>query len=971
MAGNSAAARAGQYARGFQHQAAILKRDMTTAPTPEDKDAIAWARIEAALDKLLALSEAERDGAVLRIAAGDAALAAELRSLLARLAVEDSLIDRPAAELLVSAAPAHPGLAPGTRLDAWAIVETIGHGGMGHVYRGRRADGQFEQDVAIKVARADSAAAWQRFPLERQIVARLDHPGIARLIDGGIADSGQPYMVMELVTGQPITRWCSDHASSLAQRLDLFEAVCEAVAFAHRHLVIHRDIKPSNVMVTDEARVKLLDFGIARLLDAVATAKTAELMLTPAYSAPEQLSGEPISTATDVYALGLLLHELLTGTSAQNVDHLPMAAAIHAVLHTQPRSPSSAARAQAKVPVAATQLEGDLDAIVAKALRKEPEQRYPTVDALAADLGRYRAHLPVLARRGTWGYTVGRALRRHRAASVAAAIALVALIGGSCAVAWQARVAHAEAARATAVKNFLLQVFNASDPRLPSDTPRGTVTARALLDSGATRIESDFRGQPELQIELLGIVSGLYRELGEAPRARTATAQRLALARLQPGHHLQVEIDALTDQVNDDLSVPDRAKALDTLAKLDTLIRSAGLDDAVPRAVWWTQKGRAESPADVDAQQADYDRALALYQRVAPRDAGRVRVLAQLGDLAFARGQYEAAIPRWRAALAALPEVDERIDGEMLTVWGNIGVANVVLGRYDEAGAAYAQAISLTERTYGTHYPEYWRLASEYANLLHLNGHRDEGIQRFEALRQLIPDPPTTGAAWSVLVNYASRLAAQGEPERAVAWMEAHERFQREHLETAYTLRRTRLLLGNIYSLLGRRDEARRMLKECFDEYAASERPDSMARMGATERWARILLEDGQVEAARALFQQVVDGDHDRHLTTTALAQVGLARVELALQHPDEAVRQSTAAVERWRQVKGYRDVRAGPVILRVHARAQLASGNAAAAKATAEAALAESLRYDAPGAASITEARELIEKAGVALRGR
>jgi tetratricopeptide (TPR) repeat protein/predicted Ser/Thr protein kinase len=941
---------------------------MVTPASPED-DAAAWARVEAALDEVLALPAAERAAAVRRIAGADAALAAELHSLLARAATEDSLIDRPAAALLVSSGPGVHSLTPGTRLGAWAVVETIGRGGMGQVYRGRRADGQFEQDVAIKLARADSAMAWQRFPLERQIVARLDHPGIARLIDGGIADSGQPYMVMELVTGQPITRWCDEHACGLAQRLDLFEQVCDAVAFAHRHLIIHRDIKPSNVMVTDDGRVKLLDFGIARLLDTAGIATTAELMLTPAYSSPEQLSGQPLSTATDVYGLGLLLHELLTGQSAQNVAHMPMAAAIHAVLSTQPRPPSSVARTHAKAPVAAPQLIGDLDAIVAKALRKEPEQRYASVDSMAADLQRYRAHLPVQARRGNWQYTVGRALRRHRTATVAAAVVLIALIGGSGAVAWQARVARTEAARATAVKNFLLQVFKASDPRLPSDAPRGTITARALLDTGASRIESDFRDQPDLQIELLGVVGGLYRELGETAGAHTVTAQRLALADRQPGRHPQVEIDALMDQVSDDLDVPDRDKARAKLADADKLIHQAGVDNGLVRALWWTQKARAEPPTNLDAQQADYEQALKLYQRVAPRDAGRVRVLAQMGNLAFNRGLYDAAIPHWRAALAALPEVDERIDGEMVEVWGNIALANVVLGRYDDAGAAYAQAIALTERTYGPHHPEYWRVAGEYANLLHLMGHRDEAMQRFQALRTLIPDPPTTGAAWSVLVNYASRLAAQGEPERAVAWMEAHERFQREHQEAAYALRRTRLLLGNIYSLLGRRDEARQMLKACYDEYAVSDKPDSLARMGATERWARVVLEDGQAQTARALFLEVIDGDHDRHLVTTALAKAGLARVELALQHADAAVREGSAAVELWHQVKGYHDVRAGPVILRVLARAQLAHGDAAAAKATAEAALQESLRYDAPGAASITEARDLIAKAQTAGR--
>jgi tetratricopeptide (TPR) repeat protein len=489
---------------------------MVDAVTPEEPSAIGWQRIEAALDLLLALPPGEREAAALRIAGGDAALAAELRSLLAHMATEDSLLDRPASELLSTTTLADDGLAPGTRLGAWAVVAAIGRGGMGQVHRGRRADGQFEQDVAIKVARADSLAAWQRFPLERQIVARLDHPGIARLIDGGIADGGQPFMVMELVTGQDITAWCRLHHADLARRLDLFEAVCDAVAYAHRHLVIHRDIKPSNVMVTDEGRVKLLDFGIARLLDGEGSAATAELVLTPAYCAPEQLSGEPLSTATDVYALGLLLHELLTGTGAQRVSDMPMAAAVHAVLHTQPRSPSSVARQLADPPVPARQLEGDLDAIVAKALRKEPDQRYPTVDALAADLARHRGHQPVQARRGHWAYTAGRAMRRHRGAVAAAAIALLSIIGGTGAVAWQARQARAEADRANAVKDFLVQIFRASTPA----TAQGRdVTAKELLALGSQRIEGALRDQPLAMAQLDDELGDIYNEMDDNAHA--------------------------------------------------------------------------------------------------------------------------------------------------------------------------------------------------------------------------------------------------------------------------------------------------------------------------------------------------------------------------------------------------------------------------------------------------------------------
>jgi tetratricopeptide (TPR) repeat protein len=381
------------------------------------------------------------------------------------------------------------------------------------------------------------------------------------------------------------------------------------------------------------------------------------------------------------------------------------------------------------------------------------------------------------------------------------------------------------------------------------------------------------------------------------------------------------------------------------------------------------QRARAEPAKDLDAQQRDLEQSLALYRRIAPRDPGYVRALAQLGVVGFYGGRYETAVGHLREAVAAAARADERMDGEMIEVWGNIGTADVVMGKLDDASAAFEQAIQLAARTYGTGHPEYWRLASQNAALLHMIGQRDAGIDRFEALRRLVPDPPTNSAGWTVLTDYAGRLAAQGEPERAVAWMEGAERFEQEHPTAPFALRRLRLLLGNIYSLTGRRDDARRLLQASFDEYVASDPVDSQARMGASERWARILLEDGRSEEARRLFEQVVAADKDRHLTASALAQAGLARVELSLGHAGAAVPLSAAAVERWRAVKGYRDVRAGPVILRVQARALLAAGNASAAKAVAADALAQSLRYDAPTAASIAEARDLLRRADASLQ--
>ena len=668
---------------------------MVNAVTPEDRSSVSWQRVEAALDLLLALPADEREAATLRVADGDPALAAELRSLLAHMATEGSVLDRPAAELLSPSTSFDSGLAPGTRLGAWAIVEAIGRGGMGQVYRGRRADGQFEQDVAIKVARADSITAWQRFPLERQIVARLDHPGIARLIDGGIAEGGQPYMVMELVSGRDITAWCTAHHADLARRLDLFEAVCDAVAYAHRHLVIHRDIKPSNVMVTDEARVKLLDFGIARLLDAVGTATTAELVLTPAYCAPEQLSGQALSTATDVYALGLLLHELLTGTSAQRVSDLPMAAAIHAVLHAQPRSPSSVARQDADAPVPARQLEGDLDAIVAKALRKEPDQRYPTVDALAADLARYRGHQPVQARRGNWAYTAGRAMRRHRGVVAAAFIALLSIAGGTGAVAWQARQARAEADRANATKDFLVQIFRASTPA----TAKGRdVTAKELLALGSERIEGALRDQPLAMAQLDDELGDIYNEMDDNAHA------------LQ---HL------------------DRAVA--TYAKAGKLGSREGLSALFHRGNVRLDSGR------MDEARADLERADQLgMANYGNRHRFAVALREKLAFLELELGHYDRALQIAREGLALPVGEDPAWDAlRRLRLRNVMGQTLTTMERYPEAEATFTRLLADAPKVPAFSVADVMVARLQLARNYHYDGNEQEALRQ---TRALVPD---------------------------------------------------------------------------------------------------------------------------------------------------------------------------------------------------------------------------------------
>ena len=380
---------------------------------------------------------------------------------------------------------------------------------MGAVYLAERADGAFQQRVALKLVKRglDTDEILRRFLRERRILARLEHPHIARLLDGGITEDGLPWFAMEHVQGEPITSWCESRRTSVAERLRLFQAVCAAVQHAHRNLIVHRDLKPSNILVTASGDVKLLDFGIARLLSGEESEAERTLtapglrVLTPPYAAPEQIRGEAATTATDLYSLGAVLYELLAGVrpcgrAARTLEELEKA-----VLEEEPAPPSTMRKELRR------ELSGDLDHIVQMALRKEPERRYPSVEGLLADLERHREGLPVRAARPSLFYRLGKLVRRHRPAvvagsivaltalagvvvalwqAVAAALLVASLTGGLAVAIAQARAARREARKADEVRRFLVRVFEVSDP---SRALGQSITARELLDRGAERIE--------------------------------------------------------------------------------------------------------------------------------------------------------------------------------------------------------------------------------------------------------------------------------------------------------------------------------------------------------------------------------------------------------------------------------------------------------------------------------------------------
>jgi eukaryotic-like serine/threonine-protein kinase len=416
----------------------------------------------------------------------------------------------------------------GRRIGSYVLLRVLGEGGMGRVFLAARADEQYQQFVAIKLMHAglwQSEMMLQRFQRERQILANLSHPNIGRLLDGGMTSDGSPYLVMEYVGGKPIDEYCREKRPSVRAKLELIRRVCLAVEYAHKNLVVHRDIKPANVLVTEEGTPKLLDFGIAKLLDPdnvgkmVPKTRLTERLMTPEYASPEQLRGESITTATDIYGLGVLLYELLAGEhpfAEQTANPVEM---VRQICEVDPRPPSAVAlRCSDRPHSEARELKGDLDHIVLMAMRREPERRYSSAAQLAADVSAYLNGYPVIARNTSWGYRARKFVRRHKLAAVTAMLLMLTLTGFSIGMgvltqrANQERLrAEQERLRAEREATFLADMFQAATP---TEARGRTVTARELLDRGASRVDKELATEPIVRASLLYTIADAYGQLG-------------------------------------------------------------------------------------------------------------------------------------------------------------------------------------------------------------------------------------------------------------------------------------------------------------------------------------------------------------------------------------------------------------------------------------------------------------------------
>ena len=463
----------------------------------------------------------ERSAFLDRACAGEADLRAEVDSLLSHEERVGNFIETPPVDLAAEAmALAGDRPREGKRIGAYRLLRRIGRGGMGSVYLAERDDEQYRKQVAIKVITfgLDYEEVRRRFRHERQILATLDHPHIAKLLDGGTTEDGLPYVVMDFVDGLPIDQYCEQQELGVSKRLELFRKVCSAVHYAHQHLVIHRDIKPGNILVTADGIPKLLDFGIAKLLAPDPTftlnrATTELRALTPEYASPEQIKGERVTTATDIYSLGIVLYRLLTGGSAYRVKTQRPDEMARIICEIDPIKPSAVAIGNQKL------LRGDLDNVVLMALRKEPTRRYASVAQFSADIRRHLLGMPVIAHPNTMGYRTVKFVRRHRLGVAAALLLFLSLFGGIIATGRQARTARRESAKAEAISSFLQRMLSASNPALNARARETKV--KDVLDEASRRLAlAELSGQPQIRAELQRIIGASYLAIGEYALAK-------------------------------------------------------------------------------------------------------------------------------------------------------------------------------------------------------------------------------------------------------------------------------------------------------------------------------------------------------------------------------------------------------------------------------------------------------------------
>ncbi len=884
-----------------------------------------WKRIREIFDAALEFPETEREAFLSRMCKVDEVLRDEVLSLLASHRDDDSLVGSAVRE---AATRALLPLRVGTALGPYRLLELIGEGGMGSVYLAERSDEAFHMRVAIKVVRGglDSARALERFQEERRILAALEHPNIARVLDGGSTTDGLPYLVMEHVAGTAIGGYCERRRAGIRERIGLFRKICDAVDHAHRRLVVHRDIKPANVLVPEDGEPKLLDFGIAKLLDDLPERSRLTLTdtrpMTLDYASPEQIRGEPITTATDVHALGILLYELLTGRHPFSKRTLTPKELEEALLERDPESPSTAitrtddgfdpraaSRTRATSPGALRrELAGDLDNIILKALAKEPERRYPSAAELAADLGRYLDGHPVLARRATFSYRAGKFLRRN-AIGVSIAGAFLATIGAAGTMSTRAYLradrmrieAETQRDRLEEVNAFLAATFQAASPEQRQS--KEEITAREILDAGAARVAEDLKDSPEIAASLQAEIGKRYFDLGLLDRAEELERSAVAGFRSTGGLNSPEGATALT-YLGQTLSARDNHEeaivVLREVIDVSSHFKERHADIAMEAR---------QSLANAYMQLGEFEEAAGLFEyllallvgetyRTDPDFAMRRSGAANdLGLLRERTGNYEDAERLLRMSLEIAISAKGEEHSEVGERWANLAFILNRAGKMEEGVEAARRALAIHESILGDDHLQTANSRLNLADALAGIGRFDEAETYYprvlDVYRKVFGERhPRIG---TVQNNIANALLNRGEPARAIVRFEEArdiyaEAFGANHPYTAIAQHNlARALYG-----AGRFDDAERVCRETLalrhgifeEDHPDVARSESLLAMILREKGAPAEAKPHLLEAVR-ISRNVLSAGHPVRLG----AERGLARCLFDLGRYDDAER--------------------------------------------------------------------------------
>ena len=800
-------------------------------------DADRWDRLQGLFDEAVALAPAERSSFLDRACGGDGELRRELESLLEQDARSTDVLGDVVSRAAARTAQAGAASPIGRRIGRYRIERELGHGGMGRVYLAVRDDDEYHMQVAIKLIRGGSyrPELLERFRSERQILANLDHANIARLMDGGTTEDGEPFVVMEYVEGEPIDRYCGSRRLSTEERLALFRTVCEAVQYAHRNLVVHRDIKPGNILVTSDGVPKLLDFGIAKLVEADPVAQevrtvTALRPMTPEYASPEQIKGEPITTATDVYSLGVMLYELLAGCFPYRITTDRPRELEDAICGQVPEKPSTAAGRGSSEGVGTARridsrrlkkrLSGDLDNIVLNALRKEPDRRYASVRDFSEDIRRHLEGLPITARPATIGYRARKFIARNKI-GVLTATAVVVLTATLVAfytvrLSREREKAQLESIKSDRISDFLVDLVANSDP----ERARGeAITVREVLDRGAGRVRQELSGQPEAQGALMETMGRAYNGLGLFQSARPLLEEALEIRRSALGEEH-----------------PDVAMSLQALGDL------------------LYEMGEYDRAADLSRQ------SLAMNRKLHGNQSDEVALnLNDLGWLLSSRGDYEESEAMHREALSIRRAIHGEESPEIAESLNNLGVVLMEKAEYEESERIFREALAMRRKVLGENHPQTSYTVHNLAVVLEFRGElaASEATYReaIEIDRRLHGDEhPDFSTSY---INLSRLLRRQGKLEEAEAMARDAVAIDRkfrgdDHPYVAYDLNK----LGEVLVAKGDREGAERAFLEAIAINKEKLPEGDAGRAAPLESLASLRIDQGRFDEAESLLRE-------------------------------------------------------------------------------------------------------------------